>query len=169
MEEYTNNSIPRLDHVIEKIEIATGIANIFDKDYAEKISSRLKYTRNELEGMPPKELIYLSIDLSRYIIYIQNCIARTKAKLHYYNIEIDRWLGTFMEQEFPDIYGASNKRITAIMSKDETRKVFSMLQIAQTTLSRLEGVVDGIKLYQKDINDLKIMKLSEQKMERNNE
>lgn len=168
MEENSNRSVSeKIDRVIARIEEVSGLPSNFSAEFVEEVSKLL--TRTELEALTADECNFASLNVTRYIFYLANCASKTRAKLHWYEIELNKLLGTFMENDFAGIFGAENKRITAIMAYEDTSALYEKIQLAKVSLARLDGMIDSLKMFKSDINDIKISKLTKQKVERNYE
>ena len=151
----------RFSKYLEKIEEVTGLGKPDMEDLVE-LRERLSYGRNVFESMSADECLYISHDISRYLLYLGGVIGRTKAKLHWYEIQLNKRLGE-TARDFNDIYGNEAKRSAAIMSFEDTIEMYDKIAQCNVVLDRTYSVMEPIKMLKQDINDIKINKMMKQK------
>jgi hypothetical protein len=154
-----------VESIIEQVERKSGLPSAPSEEFLEEARTILQYDRNTLEAMSAEECGYAAQTISRYILFIINTINRAKARVHWYEHELNQELGTFSDKEFGHIYGAEPKKWAAIMSRQSTIDLSDKIQTTKTTLARLYDVVDPIKLLREDILSIKYAKLARQKLE----
>lgn len=158
-----DDKIEKLNNKCNEYEGRVGLAPILTSEDENGACAYLKYDRQQFEAMTPEDCAIAQAEIAQFGFHLRRSLNRLSSLIRWLEDEQNITLGDFMEYEYSHIYGAENKKITAIAANEYTRTISRKLQDYCAAKERFEGLDYKLGLLADAIKSLSMSKMSRMK------